>query len=213
MASESSSSIIVVFGRPGAGKTTIATAAIKKFENEYVKDRDVVVNGLDLDVCVPQWMKDNFSKGIYPTLEQRKEFAIGCCKYVRGKLGEAAAVGSSHATIISFSFVNTDLRDIFRSNFPDATWILIDTSKEEAEKRINSREDHFYKGNTSKTSREEVATANADENDKKEQDEDNNNWEFADVTFDHIVFDGGETVGKNVSKMIEILRKLPKAAA
>jgi len=91
MASESSS-IVVVFGRPGAGKTTVATAVIKVFEDENLKVHDFVVHGLDLDVCVPQWMKDNFARGMYPTLEQRNKFAIGCCKYVREKLGEAATM-------------------------------------------------------------------------------------------------------------------------
>jgi len=90
---------------------------------------------------------------------------------------------------------------------------LIDTSKEEADRRINSREDHFYKGDASKTSREQTPTLNTDENDKKEQDKDDNNWEFADVTFDHTILDGGETVEKNVPKLIEILRKIPKSAA
>mmetsp|Transcript_43788 Transcript_43788/g.105624 ORF Transcript_43788/g.105624 Transcript_43788/m.105624 type:complete len:221 (+) Transcript_43788:47-709(+) len=216
-----SSSIVVVFGRPGAGKTTISSMAIKAFEDDdedHNHNPNFGLTGLDLDVCVPQWMKDNFSKGIYPTLKQRNEFAIECCKYVREKLGEASEAGSHHhlchATIISFSFVNDDLRDIFRSNFPEATWVLIDTSEAEATRRINSRQDHFYKGEASQTTTDEDQTSSSTEqNDDPTTDQDNSDWKFAAVTFEHIILDGKETIEKNASKLIEIIKKLPVASA
>jgi energy-coupling factor transporter ATP-binding protein EcfA2 len=51
----------VVFGRPGSGKSTIADAAA-----ELLKEEGRSILRVDLDECVPQWMRDNFSHGIYP---------------------------------------------------------------------------------------------------------------------------------------------------
>lgn len=207
--------MIVVFGRPGAGKTTISSMAIKAFEDEESNHNFLLLRGLDLDTCVPQWMKDNFSKGIYPTLKQRNEFAVTCCEYVREKLGEADEVGKPHASIISFSFVNNDLRDTFRSNFPEATWILIDTSEEEAAQRIKYRQDHFYKGGgaASQTTGEDQTSTPEQNEATKTQDTDNSDWRFAAVTFEHSILDGREAVEKNASKLIEIIKKLPVASA
>jgi energy-coupling factor transporter ATP-binding protein EcfA2 len=53
--------LVVVFGRPGSGKSTIADAA-----TGLLTDEGRSILRLDLDVCVPQWMKDNFANGIYP---------------------------------------------------------------------------------------------------------------------------------------------------
>ncbi|CAJ1939193.1 unnamed protein product [Cylindrotheca closterium] len=220
------SSIVVVFGRPGAGKTTISSMAIEAFENDQQtmmmmmmrSRKNFVLTGLDLDVCVPQWMKDNFSKGMYPTLKQRNEFAFECCKYVREKLagGEAdpAKPINNNATIISFSFVNDDLREIFRSNFPEATWVLVDTSEEEATRRIQSRQDHFYTGEASQsnTDNDEDRTISR-EQDHDPTNQDNSDWKFAAVTFEHEILDGKEAVEKNALKLIEIIKKLPMASA
>lgn len=70
-----------------AGKTTITESALQILEknNNNNNNNDNIIFrciGLDLDVCIPQWMKDNFSKGIYPTLKERQEFAKDCCDYV-----------------------------------------------------------------------------------------------------------------------------------
>jgi gluconate kinase len=189
--------ILVVFGRPGAGKTTIATASIEAM-NKSDKNDSLVVHGLDLDACVPQWMRDNFVKGIYPTLEQRKKFASDCCDYVRKELKEMPGAAPDQAIIISFSFVNTDLRDVFRSSFPKATWILIDTSKEEATRRIDARQDHFYKSSESASvEKEETKTTKADV--------DNSDWNFAPVTFDHILLHGNQPINVNVEKIVQVL--------
>ena len=44
---------LVIFGRPGAGKSTIA--------ERLVAHPDANAYNLDLDVCVPRWMRDNLS--------------------------------------------------------------------------------------------------------------------------------------------------------
>ena len=92
---------LIIFGRPGAGKTTIAEA--------LVADPKADCYGVDLDVCVPQWMRDNFAKGIYPTLDERRACAATAAEHV---LAETAD-GPSRC-VVSFSFVNQDLRDYFQ---------------------------------------------------------------------------------------------------
>ena len=66
---------LIIFGRPGAGKSTIAERLVAH------PDADGAYNA-DLDVCVPQWMRDNFAQGIYPTLAERQAFASDAADYV-----------------------------------------------------------------------------------------------------------------------------------
>ena len=186
-------SMVVIFGKPGAGKTTIAEAAFQQLQmhvnttptttptsttnnnNTTNKNNNNNINNqcllLDLDVCVPTWMKDNFANGIYPSLDQRKEFAFSACDYVDAEIKASNSHSNSHSNndndnqtetmssssssisastslfiIISFSFVNTDLRDHFRSRFPHVNWALVDVTDSTAQQRIDAREGHFYKG-------------------------------------------------------------------
>lgn len=188
---------VIVFGRPGAGKTTIAEAAVASFD-----EANSFCLGLDLDVCVPEWMRENFAKGIYPNLKQREDFAYCCCDYVERQIEENWKEGRvDMAVVISFSFVNTDLRDIFRSRFPRAKWILIDTSDEEATKRISEREGHFYKGEL------EEESMKKEPREGERNDVDNNEWKFAPVTFRHDVLDGKKPVAVNAQSVLRILRK------
>jgi len=203
--------IVIVFGRPGSGKTTVAEAAMEKlrcrrkaaeYDRQCLEKEGLVM--LDLDVCVPQWMRDNFAAGIYPTLEQRREFADDACRLVEesvGISGEQRRNGIA-ACLVSFSFVNADLRDAFRSRFPLARWILIDTSEAEAQGRIEKREGHFYKG---KRKTKSTTGAKNTTKDIGGKDVDNAEWNFAPVSFPHTVLDGMETVDANSEKIVRIV--------
>jgi hypothetical protein len=205
--------MVVVFGKPGAGKSCVADCAIEMLveRSSQLPSPRVCPVGLDLDVCVPQWMRDNFAAGIYPTLEQRNEFALSCCDYVDQSLLQSEkemqdADDHLMAGVVSFSFVNTDLREVFRSRFPSATWVLIDTADEEAKLRIEQREGHFYQGkvdrsSSGETAKEEMQEAAA----SPASDEVNSEWNFAPVTFPHVILDGYEPIKKNAKKVAEIL--------
>lgn len=183
--------IVICFGRPGAGKTTILNKALElfQFENHAVKS-------IDLDVCIPQDMKENFAKGIYPTLKQREIFAHKACEYVQEKRNSNNDVNTP--MMISFSFVNTDLRSIFMSTFPEAIWVLIDVSEVTAQKRIDSRQGHFYKGKSKGTTEEE-------DDDSKRILKDNTEWEFAPVDFDHICLDGLKPIEENAQHLVSLV--------
>ncbi len=146
-------------------------------------------------------MRENFGKGIYPSLEERKIFALDACDYVEHQLEEICQKRNeepdSVCAIISFSFVNTDLRDIFRERFPSAEWILIDTSEEECTKRINEREGHFYKGEITK---EEPETT---EEEPETEERDMSEWKFAPVEFPHLSLDGFNSVQDNAKTVVE----------
>jgi hypothetical protein len=281
--------IVIVFGKPGAGKTTVANAAIAKLDDttttttttepsslnptgQTTQQRFLKCLSLDLDVCVPQWMRDNFAQGIYPTFAQRQEFALSCCDYVEqqvrdytsrqqeqqlGLLGSTSITISSSihekddasatptgvtssssqpqvlvttttSTLVAFSFVNTDLRDTFRSRFPNATWVLIDTKDEEAMHRINQREGHFYKGQQKSNASDEPphetllpsnttnTTSKQQQQQQPQRDEKSNNttttlldnnsdWTFAPVTFPHVILDGKNSIESNALQVVEIL--------
>jgi len=220
--------IIVIFGKAGAGKSTVADAAIAQAKAAGIDN----ALALDLDVCVPQWMRDNFAKGIYPTLQQRKEFALSACDYVDSKLSSDSTSANDDgiksddiessadvsAAIVSFSFVNIDLRDVFRDRFPHARWALMDVTDEVAKERIDAREGHFYKGAPPAGEKTSDLEENADEmadvgvvadyssNDK--QDEvgvDNSEWNFAPVTFSHTILNGNEDVEVNAKKVVGLV--------
>ncbi|GFH58082.1 hypothetical protein CTEN210_14558 [Chaetoceros tenuissimus] len=196
--------LVIIFGRPGAGKSSVTDKALQLCKQEKTSG---YVHGLDLDVCVPQWMRDNFGKGIYPTLEQRKEFAVGACDYVDEQKNrfETDACGASVKILISFSFVNTDLRDVFRERFPDAKWILVDTSGEEAQDRIQKREGHFYKGAPTKTDSSETDSKSEMDVASDVNNEDNSEWNFAKVEFEHLILNGLDSIEDNAQKIIEII--------
>lgn len=176
--------IVVCFGRPGAGKTTILNKALELFQ---IKNH--VVKSVDLDVCIPQEMRENFAKGIYPTLKEREMFANKACDYVQEKQNSYDV----HAPmIISFSFVNTDLRTTFMSRFPESIWVLIDVSETTAQNRIDTRQGHFYKGKL---------TGSISETDHSE----NAEWEFAPVDFDHILLDGLKPIEENAQHLLGIV--------
>ena len=177
------------------GKTTIADKALDLIENN--KNEDCIrCLGIDLDVCIPQWMKDNFAKGIYPTLQQRIDIAKVFCDYVEQKCQDEK--DTADATLVSFSFVNTDLRDVFRERFPQAWWVLVDTSEDEANRRISQRAGHFYVG---KTSGEKEA------HEESVEDKENSEWDFAPVDYPHDILDGNNSVESNAKIVSEIVRK------
>ena len=80
---------LIIFGRPGAGKSTIA--------ERLVAPPDANAYNVDLDVCVPQRMRDNFAKGVYPTLAERQAFASDAADYVRTE-----SAGKDACCVVSF---------------------------------------------------------------------------------------------------------------
>lgn len=188
-------SIFVIFGRPGAGKTTIAEAAAARLRDAVV-DRGRYLF-LDLDVCVPQWMRDNFAVGLYPTRPQRANFIATACAHVRRELDAAESDPPRPlVAVVAFSFVNADLRVAFRAAFPRAQWLLVDTARGIADARIREREGHFYKN---------VESDGDGIDGGEETSADNPLWEFCPVSFPHVVLDGQEPVEVNAKRIEECI--------
>ena len=102
---------------------------------------------------------------------QRSIFARDAAEYVashvRGmkssKLSSSSTTNTSISTrtsmlLVSFSFVNEDLRIYFRQFFPHGRWILLDTKENMAKERIDKREGHFYKNQTEQTEQTEPSS-------------------------------------------------------
>ena len=155
-------------------------------------------------------LQDNFAKGVYPTLAERSEFISNASDYVTDKINSAQNENQTDhialVPIISFSFVNTDLRVEFRKRFPDSEWVLVDTSKELAEERILSREDHFYKGSGGSTHEESDPTTTQTVESGDTDDKDNSEWEFKPVDFPHVVLDGNDEVTTNAQKIVDVIQ-------
>jgi len=214
--------MIIIFGKPGSGKTSVANAATnivlqssECHDNNNPADKSKkhyqpCIN-LDLDICIPTWMRENFSKGIYPSPDQRADFAESACDYVRTQIQAVRASGKEDASIyviVAFSFVNNDLRDTFRSRFPYATWVLIDVSDELAQDRIDQRVDHFYKG-TPVVKLEIAGAVDAEETETSKCTEDESSeWNFAPVNFHHIALDGRHSIEHNARQVADTLMEL-----
>ena len=118
-------------------------------------------------------------------MEERADFMQEACKYIDNTIRSTKFDRTKQKVIIiSFSFVNTDLRDIFIRSFPSAKWILINTNDALAEIRLAAREKHFYKG----------APKNVGDE-----------WKFAKVSFDHLDIDGSQTADKNTNKIVNLI--------
>ena len=200
--------IFILFGRPGAGKSTIANQVLQRVTSDKGFD-GIAVKVLDLDICIPEWMKLNFQQGIYPTLEERRAFALDACQYVEKSFSSPENLSDqsdSDAIVISFSFVNNDLRDIFRERFSNAVWMLVDTNPVVAEYRIANRDpDHFYKGNP-KADKNETTQMDQGPNERGSE-KDKSEWIFDDVNFVHISLNGEENVESNVEKVLYQIKK------
>ena len=155
-------------------------------------------------------LQDNFAKGVYPTLAERRIFITHASDYVTDKINSAQNENQPDSKvlvpIISFSFVNTDLRVEFRKRFPHSVWILVDTSEELAEERILTREDHFYKGSGGSTQHEEGGPTTKTVESSDTDDKDNCEWEFKPVDFPHIVLDGNDEVVTNAKKIVDVIQ-------
>jgi gluconate kinase len=172
------SKIYVLFGRPGCGKTTVADAVLNALHGSC--------SGLDLDVFVTDSMKRNFGKGIYPSADERESFIRRACQSLDRDITDRSTAypAISHSWLVSFSFVNCDMRDIFRTEFPSSKWILLDSTPNLAEERMQQRQGHFYKGGPPLLPRGEE-------------------WLFAPVEFDHLVLSAEDPVDHNCAKIIE----------
>ena len=252
--------IYILFGRAGAGKSTLGESllsSLRSEEEDFLLDKFLdepdpnnLVSSyllLDLDVCIPLEMKDNFTKGIYPDAEERAKFAHDACSHVKKEienqrtklrsqsknllplfsgpfsskegnlLGQRQNIDdkesqstedSALTVLISFSFVNEDLRDIFRSYYPSAHWLYIETPASVAYRRIEERKGHFYKNeivpeknlSTSTSSNNKSSTSSNTRNSTSE-------WTFARVTFPHSIINGKRSIVQNTIEILHIINK------
>ena len=194
--------IMVLFGRPGAGKSTIAESLLAQSTSTVAfatSGRSIL--WLDLDICVPQWMRDNFAAGVYPTLVERASFAEDACAYVSAEiLKRKKSDPRPLSCVVSFSFVNDDLRDIFRARFPRALWCLVDTPPATARGRVARRPGHFYVSGDDNLA-EDLSCGDP----SQKRDVDNSDWVFDDVKFPHSVLDGEVPVGTNARRALAVL--------
>lgn len=146
-------------------------------------------------------------------------FISNACDYVTDNINNVHSNNQSDddsnrslLVIVSFSFVNTEMRVEYRKRFPTSSWILVDTTKDLAEERILSREGHFYKGSGGGSNADNVNGGEdsdpTTETKVKENDLDNSEWDFQAVDFPHIALDGSHDVDTNAKKVIDSIQSL-----
>jgi hypothetical protein len=152
-------------------------------------------------------IKDNFAKGIYPTLQQRKSFIIDAHRYIEEEIKQSTSNQDlSLVVIVAFSFVNPDMRVTFREFYPKSEWILVNTTQDVAEERILARQGHFYKSTGPKDDDESTGAINDTNCDKDNTEKDNSEWLFHPVDFPHTVLDGCDAIDKNALRIIETIK-------
>jgi len=132
-------------------------------------------------------MKEGFSRGIYPSLEEREAFMSSACDYVEEQLRQSF----KKSCLVSFSFTNDDMRQIFKRRFHRSKWLLLQTPSTIADTRISQRDGHFYK------------VQSADESVRNGPE-----WGFDQVTFDHTVINGLDDRGTNAEKVVDAIKSL-----
>jgi gluconate kinase len=117
--------------------------------------------------------------------------------------------------VVSFSFVNDDLRINFRNQFPNSHWILINTTEVEAQRRIQQRSNHFYMGKPHAQLGNEIPESKqrTSQNVTAVTDPDNNDWVFAPVTFSHTIVNGQNPIEVTSSEIIESILAMSKASS
>jgi hypothetical protein len=73
------------------------------------------------------------------------------------------------------------------------SWI----SPAEADRRIQLREGHFYNQETS--------------DEREVVDEENYDWNFAPVTFPHVILDGSDGIESNANKIVKLIKEKKEA--
>jgi len=185
-------SVFILFGRPGSGKSTVAATAINSLSNCF---------GVDLDICVFRNTCTNFEQGIHrsPTLEQRLVFAQKACDFLAARIREGCSAGHT-ICIVTFSFVDTSTRNSFRSRFPAARWILMDTHEIVASQRLAARK--------KKCSKAWVLTQNLDRGKTQSRGPE---WGFAPVLFEHTRLDGLVAVDVNAAVVAALVKHPPQS--
>lgn len=108
---------------------------------------------------------------------------------------------------------------MFRARFPKATWLLVDTSVEEANLRISQREGHFYKvvstasPSSSSLSTTTINTSITEDTEKtkslsQSDDVDNSEWKFDKVDYPHIVLDGNAAIKTNAQRVVDVIHEI-----
>ena len=85
--------MFVICGRPGAGKSTLATQL--QLQLQQPQQEAFPLHFIDLDVCITDEMKENFAMGQYPTLEQRAKFMQACIAYTPAQLADSSRTSQS----------------------------------------------------------------------------------------------------------------------
>ena len=94
-------------------------------------------------------------------------------------------------------------------------WILVKVSDKEASQRMQQRQDHFHKGREQNIeSGGDCSTVDAHQGTLdsvvavEEESDDNREWKFAPVTFEHIILDGTLPIEVNAYRVVQIIQSI-----
>lgn len=115
--------MIVVFGKPGAGKDT-ATTLLEKYLGYHAFHADTLIQG-DYLRCLQD--------GTPPTNEMRQEFTFSLFPVVDQLLTEYPKVA------VNYTFNKIETQTLFRTVYPQAEWIYIETPRSIIEQRLREK--------------------------------------------------------------------------
>ncbi len=116
---EGLSPLLVLFGKPGAGKDTISNI----FQEQY----GYYVYHADTEITY----KEKLQRGEIPTTEDRDQFLA----YKVGRIQELQK--EYEKILMNWAFVSDRQRQMFTQAYPQAQFILVQTDREQIEKRLH----------------------------------------------------------------------------
>ncbi len=119
--------LIIIYGLPGSGKTTIAEAIAAAFRAHVC----------DWDDCIPPAIKKKIRKKTLPTEEER-DALIG--QYI----GRIAEMLTAYPVVASCSLPFRRHRQQIRQHFPGVLFLYLDAPFAVLQQRLSRRQRHFF---------------------------------------------------------------------
>ena len=119
--------LVVLFGWPGSGKSSVGKAVSLKLGYRFY----------DMDVTLPEPMKEKLRKGVLVTEEEING-------YVQEVIKDIDSLLKKESVVASLSLFLNKHRLLLKQRFPEATFFSLEAQLDILKKRLHERKNHFF---------------------------------------------------------------------
>jgi len=121
--------LIILFGLPGCGKTTIGKLLSEEIDSGFY----------DMDDTLPANLREKMKNNELISEEERRE-------YIESVISDLKELTKENSAVASCVLVKEDVQEMMSEAFPDAEFISMECSDEVLRSRVGGRGEHFFKG-------------------------------------------------------------------